>query len=321
MTTFPILSSMLAYLVLAPASFLHADTAQAFSALQHGRVDEAEQTLRTALATAPGDAYAHQLLCRVFYAQEQADKAVAECEAAVAAAPNNSVNLMWLARAYGQKASHAGPIAGYSLGKKAGQTFKRAVEADPANLDAVNDLGEFYTQAPGIVGGGVDKARPLVATLQSREPAKAHRLLAYIAESSGDSVTAEAEFKRAVDVGHTTDAYMDLGNFYEVHHKPDQALAAVNAGLAADRKHGPPLMDAATILIAAKRAQDVAERALNDYLASPNQTDEAPVFKAHVILGRLLAKRGDSAGAQREFSAAHALAANFSPARDASKGA
>ena len=101
------------------------------AALQHGRVDEAEQTLRTALATAPGDAYAHQLLCRVFYAQEQADKAVAECEAAVAAAPNNSVNLMWLARAYGQKASHAGPIAGYSLGKKAGQTFKRAVEADP----------------------------------------------------------------------------------------------------------------------------------------------------------------------------------------------
>ena len=54
---------------------------------------------------------------------------------------------------------------------------------------------------------------------------------------------------------------MDLGNFYEMHHKPDQALAAVNAGLAADRKHGPPLMDAATILIAARRAQDVAERA------------------------------------------------------------
>ncbi|WP_161570788.1 tetratricopeptide repeat protein [Granulicella sibirica] len=312
---------MLLGVLLIQAPLLYADASKAFTALQHGRVDEAEQSLRTILAATPNDAYAHQLLCRVFYAQEQAEKAVAECEAAVAAAPNDSVDLMWLARAYGQKASHAGPIAGYSLGKKVGQTFKRAVEADPSNLDAVNDLGEFYTQAPGIVGGGVDKARPLVDTLQSRSPGKAHRLLAYIAESSGDSPTAEAEFKKAIDAGHTTDAYMDLGNFYEMHHKPDQAFAAVNAGLAADREHGPPLMDAATILIAAKRGQDIAERALSDYLSSPNQTDEAPVFKAHVILGKLLAKRGDNAGAQREFAAARALAANFSAARDASKGA
>ena len=320
MITFHSLGSALLALLLLPSSAAFADTA--FNLLEHGRVDEAERSLRGVLAGEPGNAYAHQLLCRVYYAQQKADQAVAECEAAVAAAPNDSDDLMWLARAYGQKASRSNPIAGYSLGKRVGQMFERAVRANPANVAALSDLGEFYVQAPRIVGGGLDKARGLVGTMQALSPTKAHRMLAYIAAGSGDLNTAEREFKAAIEAsGKIPETYMDLADFYRAHQRLDEAVATVNAGIQADRRHGPELMDAATILIEAKRAQDVAERALRDYLASSNQTDEAPVFKAHFRLGKLLARRGDTAGAQAEYAAALALAANFSPARDAMKGA
>src|SRR5882757_8458018 len=65
-------------------------TAQANIALQQGKVDEAAATLHTILAAQPNNALAHQLLCRVFYAQDMADPAVHECELAVANAPTVS---------------------------------------------------------------------------------------------------------------------------------------------------------------------------------------------------------------------------------------
>ena len=60
---------------------LLADATQANLLLQQGRVDEATVRLHDVLAVQPGDAEAHQLLCRVYYAQNIADSAIREgCE-------------------------------------------------------------------------------------------------------------------------------------------------------------------------------------------------------------------------------------------------
>jgi Flp pilus assembly protein TadD len=64
----------------------------------------------------------------------------------------------------------------------------------------------------------------------------------------------------------------------------------------------------------------MAEKALREYLASPSKTDDAPAFKVHLQLGDILKKRGDTAGAQREYAAALALASNFAPAHKAVQG-
>ena len=305
-------------LFLASTSLL-ADTTQAYAALQHGRVADAEKLLRTVLQTSPTDPHAHQLLCRVFYAQNQPDRAIPECEAAVAAAPNDSGSQLWLGRAYGQKAEHANPLSAYSLARKLRTAFERATQLQPTNIEAVNSLGQFYVAAPGMVGGGLDKARYLADTLQSQSAA--HRLRALIAASAKDARTAEAEYKLAIAASPTPDAYMDLALFYQTHNQPEEALAAVRSGIAADHAHGPALVDAASILHDANLAPELAERCLRDYLDSSAQSDSAPVFKVHLQLGRLLAQKGDSAGANREYAAAITLAPNFAPARAAMKGA
>src|SRR5260370_10413641 len=59
--------------------FLLADTTQANALLQQGRVDEATTSLRELLAAHPGDGPAHQLLCRIYYAQDMADHAIHQC--------------------------------------------------------------------------------------------------------------------------------------------------------------------------------------------------------------------------------------------------
>ena len=44
---------------------------------------------------------------------------------------------------------------------KAHRYFEKAVELDPKNLEAMNDLFEYYLEAPGFLGGGFDKAQAL----------------------------------------------------------------------------------------------------------------------------------------------------------------
>jgi tetratricopeptide (TPR) repeat protein len=303
-------------LFLFPAVLL-ADTTLANSLLQQGRVDEAAASLHQTLAAESHDALAHQLLCRVFYSQGAADAAIRECEAAVSNDPSSSDNEMWLGRAYGLKASHASPLVALKLAIKVRVAFERAVELDSGNVHAMSDLGEFYVAAPSLIGGGLEKARALAATMQPRFPTQAHRLLALVAEKNKDEAGAEAEYTNAVRAGRTAEAYIDLGRFYQRHNQSDKMFAALQAAISADHHKGPILVDAAGILSAAHREPDLSETLLRNYLNSPAKTDEAPAFKVHIQLGDLLAQRGDLAGAHREYADALALASNYPPARKA----
>ena len=295
------------------------NTARANIALQQGRVDNAASILKSNLATQPKDALSHQLLCRVFYAQEMADPAIHECELAVYNDPANSENHLWLGRAYGMKASHSNPVNAFVLARKVRDEFERSVQLDPQAPRAASDLGEYYISAPSIVGGGADKAQALITRIEPTFPMYSHRLRALLAEKNGDDAAAEKEFKSAIAVSNAPTAWIDLAAFYQRHAKPDQAVAAIQSALASSPQDAV-LVDAASILSDAHRSPELAEHLLMDYLNSPAKTDEAPAFKVHLQLGQLLALRGDAVGAHSHFAAALALASSYPPARKAVQG-
>ena len=296
----------------------------AYQALQDGRVEDAGALLQAAITVDSKDSFAHQLLCRVSYAQEEADSAIRECELAVSSPAANSEqasdNHLWLGRAYGLKASHAGPIAGFKLARKVQSSFARAVELNPSSVAALSDLGEYYVDAPSIVGGGIDKAQALASRMLPRFPGAAHLLLARIAESNNDLKAAEAEFKQEVALQKTPEAWIDLAHFYQTHGRPDDAVAAIKSGLAVDRTHGPALVDAASILTAAHRDPSLAEHCLREYLSSRAKSDAAPAFKVHLQLAKLFAARGNMQEADRETEAAAALAPMFTRRSKSSRG-
>ena len=286
-------------------------------ALQQGRADEATRLLQAALAQNPSDAHAHQLLCRVFLSEEMADAAIAQCEQAAAQKSNDSNNQMWLGRAYGLKAERAGPLSELSLAKKVHLAFERAVEFDPSNMAAAEALGEFYVAAPSIVGGGLDRARRLASQVETRSPADAHHLRAMIAEKSKDNAAAEIELRLALTARRTPENWVDLANFYQRRNQPEKSIEVLQSAIDADPNHDAALADVASILTALHRSPDLAEKVLRLYLASSNKSEAAPAFKVHVQLGRLLAQRGDTAGAREQYAVALALASNYAPARKA----
>ena len=310
-------ASALVPAMLAVAALPAPPPANGFAELAAGRVGEAAAIAQQQLAKDPHNGTAHVLLCRVDYAQNLIDPAVSECQAAAAAFPNSSDAQMWLGRALGAKASHVGGLTAFSTARKVRDAFERAVQLGPANADAASDLAEFYVGAPGIVGGGRDKASRLASTEASRYPALSHRILALIAEKNDDLGAAESEYKSAIAVAGTPETYIDLANFYQTYHRPGEAAGAAKRAIAADPEHGPPLVDAASILTDAGEEPALAEQCLRDYIRSTHQSDAAPVFKAELALGHLLAKQGDQAGARAHYQAAAALAPQFAPARKA----
>src|SRR5579871_4243542 len=161
--------------------------------LDSGHVDEVIQLLLLRIAHSPNDAESWNLLCRAHFMIEQWDPGIPACERAAALNPQSSLYQLWLGRIYGEKADRSAFITAASLAKKARSAFERAVELDPGNVEARADLGEFYAEAPAIIGGGKDKARQQAEALMPLNPAMGHWVLARIAEKEKDPALAERE--------------------------------------------------------------------------------------------------------------------------------
>jgi tetratricopeptide (TPR) repeat protein len=273
-----------------------------------GRVDAAVATLKPVKS-----AEAQELLCKLYTSVDARDEAIAACESAVSLAPSNSDYALELARVYGNKADHSGAFTGLRMVGRIRANFEKAVQLNPRSIEALSDLGQFYVEAPGIAGGGADKAHDLVTRLQPLSLARSHRLAAMIAAKAKDDRTAEAEFRAELASAKTPEAYFDLANFYRNRKQADRAVENAKLALAADTRRGPDTLDAAKLLIELQHPAD-AINSLRAYL-NTQQAEVSAFAHAHVLMGNALTATGDRAGAQKEFAAALALAANYDAAR------
>ena len=295
--------------------------AQANAALQAGEADKALALLQSVPETNGGAAEAANLECRVRLTLEQWEAAVSKCQQAVQLDDQNSDYHLWLGRALGEKADRASFLTAYSLAKRTRAEFEESVRLDGRNADALADLGEFYEQAPGVVGGGIDKAETIAARLDSVDPARAHKLRAEIAEQQKDYAGAEREYKQAISASrHPASHWISLAGFYRRRKQWTEMEAAVHSGEAAAGRDkavnahaGEALYDGASLLSETHRDPALAAKMFDDYLAGSAKTEEAPAFVAHLRLARLKDQLGDPAAANRERAAAQALANEYKP--------
>jgi tetratricopeptide (TPR) repeat protein len=288
------------------------------SLIASGRVDEALTALRGQISASPNDPVAHNLLCRAYFSLGQWDRGTGECERAVSLAPDNSQFHLWLGRIYGEKADRAGFIAAAGLARKVRDEFERAVHLNPESVDARSDLAEFYLEAPGIVGGGRDKAQAQADSLRSLDPARAHWVNARIAEKKKDFTTAEQEYRGAIEASHgSASAWLNLGLFYRHRERWDDMEQTLMHVRPAPLDRPDALVDAAEILLRSQRNLPEAVRLLQAYLSSSAKVEQAPAFKVHYLLGTADEKLGDRQGAAEEYRSALDLAHEFQPAQQA----
>jgi len=284
-----------------------ASAATAKELLASGRVDEAIETLQQQTTRSATDAESFNLLCRAYFMTGEWDRGITACERARSLDPQKSLYSLWLGRIYGEKADRAGFLSAASLAGKVRASFERAVQLDPKSPEARTDLAEFYCEAPGIVGGGKDKARAQADALMSLNAARAHWVLARIAEKDKKPPEAEREYRAAITAsGSEARTWLDLANFLRYANRLDEMEQAIRALESSRVEHPEALMNAGGILLRTGRNFSLATRLLRRYLAG-GAVEEAPAFQAHEMLGQLLEKQGDRRGAAEEYRAALAL--------------
>ena len=286
--------------------------------LAAGRADDAITTLHSKINSSPNDAEAYNLLCRAYFSMGDWDHGISACEKAVALEPHNSRYHMWLGRIYGEKADGSNFFSAASLAGKVRTEFETAVRLDPNNVDARSDLGEFYLEAPGIVGGGRDKAEAQVQVLAALDPAKADYLKGRIAEKKKDVVTAEREYRAAIEASHGSAlTWFNLALFFRHQQRWNDMEDAIQRAVSAQLDRPEIIMESGEVLLRSGRNVQAAVQYLRRYLALNSKVEEAPAFKAHYLLGTALEKQGDKQGAAQEYRAALSLAKNFSRAQEA----
>ena len=230
-----------------------ADSAES-KLLAEGRVDDAIASLQRRISSAPQDAEPYNLLCRAYFTLSDWDKGISACEKAVSLDPENAQYHLWLGRIYGEKADHAGFLSAAGLAGKVRNEFEAAVRLNPNSVEARTDLAEFYLEAPGIVGGGRDKAEAQAQKLATMDPVKAGWVKGRLAEKKKDLVSAEREYRAAIESSHGAAlAWLNLALFYRHSGRLDQMEDAIRHAGAARVDQPEVLMECAEMLLRAKR--------------------------------------------------------------------
>lgn len=246
---------------------------------------EYDAALRLLLPVPGKDAPTYQLIGQCHYMQGNPKKASEFFEKAVAADPLSSERRLWLGRAYGRRAETSSFVTAPSFATKARQNFEKAVELDPRNLEAVNDLFEYYLDAPGFLGGGLEKAAALAKRIGELDPVEYHYAQARLAEKRKEFQTAENQLRRATELApRQVGRLIDLAKFLAKqgrYQESDEAFREAHK-IAPDSPR--VLFEQASVYIRARRNIELARELLKRYLESPLTPDDPPRSKAEELL-------------------------------------
>jgi tetratricopeptide (TPR) repeat protein len=224
---------------------------------------------------------------RCWYHAGDFKQSVEALEKAVAADGRNAGYVNWLGKAWGRRAEQANIFRAAGFAGRARDAFEKAVELDPRRLEALNDLFQYYIEAPGIMGGGVDKAQSLLAKIKAVDTADFHTAQAQLARKRKDFAAEEAELRRAIAAapnrpGKTADLARYLAQ--RGRSKESDALFAEAAHRWPEDK-GLTFAHAET-LVESKRDFESARKLLTRYLSMPLTPDDPSREDARQLLKR-----------------------------------
>jgi tetratricopeptide (TPR) repeat protein len=234
------------------------------------------------------DPAVYALIGRNQYMRADYRKASEALEKALAADPGNSEFALWLGRAYGRRAETSSMLTAPGFASRARQSFEKAIQLNPRNLEALTDVLEYYLEAPGFLGGGLDKAEATASRISGIDAAEGYWACAKIAEKRKQFGGAEDQLRRAVQAApQQIGRVIDLARFLAKQgriQEADQSLASADKINPNDPKL---LYTKADLYIKQKRNLDVARDLLKRYLSSTLTPDDPPRSEAEKLLKQL----------------------------------
>jgi tetratricopeptide (TPR) repeat protein len=181
-----------------------------------------------------------------------------------------------------------------------------ARHANPRSIEARDALVDFYSIAPGIMGGSDAKAREQAQAIAAMDAMRGHLALGRLAARAKDTTTCVREMNAAIAAApDSLRPYWAFAKWYLNEKKWSQAFATMDRYL---EKHPDDLYARYDIgRIAAESGLELerGDQAIRAFLAAPPRGVTPPVLsRAYLRLGQILDHRGQQAEARRAFEQA-----------------
>ena len=264
----------------------------------------------------PKNAAAWSLLARARIHAGQADKAIDAAERATKLAPNDAQAFRWLGTSYGARIGQVGMFGKMSIAPKLRDAFERAVQLDGDLLEARNALIEFYAQAPGALGGGIDKAKAQAVQIGKRDAAQgqlAHARIALFEKRQADALKHFAAALAAKPADPKVRMAVAAG--YQQLERWDDAFRLLRAWTGEATAPGMAWYQLGRAAAVSGQALDEGAAALEKFLAMPRERDDPEPKNALYRLGQIHARAGRKPQAKVAFDRALALDPKYEDAK------
>ncbi len=166
--------------------------------------------------------------------------------------------------------------------------LEKSVRLDPSNKEATGDLLDYYLDAPGFLGGGLDKAETLARQIGKSDPAEEHYAQAVIAEHRKDYAGAEQQLRRAIDVApHQVSRFLALAKYLARHGKLKESDALFAQAVRMAPNDPKILFARAEAYVEQRRNLSEARALLEQYLRAPLTPDDPPREQAEALLKKI----------------------------------
>ena len=220
----------------------------------------------------------------------------------------------WLGNTYATLAQDANPISQGILATKMKNAWEKVIELDPNNIDSRRSLIQFYLQAPGFMGGSIEKAKEMAAQIAKIKPAEGHLQFGNIYLKENNPQAAEKKYLAAIkaDPNNTT----ILGTFYLNQRQFDKAFAYFEDAVKKNPEDYASIYQIGKTSALSGQKLDRGEECLNKYLTHQPKQNEPSYAGANMRLGQIFEKRGNKAEAKKHYEAALKQEATLKEAKE-----
>ncbi len=198
---------------------------QAIVDVENGQIDSADSQLTNLWDQDSRNADVAFYRGRIAMAREAFEPAYSWFEKAIGIADTSARYQYWAGNASGLQAMRANVFSRIGWAKKARNHYENAVSIDPEFLDARWGLLQFYTMAPGIIGGSDDKAREEIEALCRLDSVQGIQAQGYFFQRKKKTREAIELYQRAIkDFPHEISFYLSLYQLFMQEEDYENAL-------------------------------------------------------------------------------------------------
>ncbi|MBY0434492.1 MAG: tetratricopeptide repeat protein [Cyclobacteriaceae bacterium] len=239
---------------------------------------------------------------RAAFDQERFEEASEYFEQAVETNDKIADYHYWLGNAYGSWAQKSNMFKQGMLAPKMKKAWESAIELDTKNIGARTSLIQYYLQAPGFMGGSVEKAKETANQIIKLNPAIGHKELGNVYFHEKNMVEAEKQYMEMVKADPST--MSGLATFYVNQKQYDKAFTMFEDVLKKNPEDYSVIYQVGKTSALSGQRLERGEECLKKYLTHAPKQNEPSHAGANMRLAQIQEKKGNKAEAKRLFEAA-----------------